>query len=65
MTIQFHWICFTLVEENINRLAPYEGEGCCVKIDPGGGYAKSGHAGSAAGDTLQAFLDHHFRDKNM
>ena len=37
LTIQFHWICFTLVEENINRLAPYEGEGCCVKIDPGGG----------------------------
>ena len=37
LTIQFHWICFTLVEENINRLAPYECEGCCVKIGPGGG----------------------------
>ena len=69
LTIQFHWICFTLVEENINRLAPYEGEGCCVKIDRGGvggwGYAKFGHTARAAGDNLQAFSDHHFRDKNM
>ena len=69
LTIQFHWICFTLVEENINRLAPYECEGCCVKIAPEGvgrwGYAKPGHAASAAGDTLQTFLIYHFRDKNM